>query len=132
MTRVRIVSLDDHVYTDKRGWAFFPFTAETDPRPAACDPVSLHVVQTEPGGVRGNHRHPHAAEWLHVFGGAARLYWEENGTIVEERLEAAGHLVYIPAGVAHAVRNPGPGPLYLVAFRDQAGPEPHTVPSRIV
>ena len=132
MDRVRIFDLEQKTHTDPRGWVLFPFQAGLDRRPKGCDPASLHAARTEPGRIRGNHRHPDSAEWLHVFGGCSTLYWEEDGQVRAAVLEKEYYLIYIPAGVAHAIKNTGATPSWLIAFREGPSRSLHTLDAPIV
>lgn len=131
MDKVRIYTLEDRFFADERGWAFFPFQGDLEQPARGCHLASLHIVRTEPGGVRGNHRHAETAEWLHIFGGSGRFYWEEDGRTRSLDLSRDNQLIYVPAGVAHTIRCTGPGPLYLVAFRENPTQGPHTEPRAI-
>lgn len=131
MDRLKIFSLPGQLKADPRGWVFFPFQADPGPAPGGCDPSSLHIVQSLPGAVRGNHYHPTAAEWLYVFGGPTALYWKEDGRLHSKVLDGDDRLVYIPAGVTHTVVNTGAGPVYLVSFRESHREEDHTRPDHI-
>ncbi len=131
MNNVKVIRLSQRLFADERGWAFFPFQDFTGQTPD-CDLTSLHVVRTEPGHVRGNHRHPETDEWLHLFGARALVCWEEDGCQGEALLDGDDYLLHIPAGVAHAVKNIGDGPLFLVAFRDKAVAPPHTEPADVI
>lgn len=132
MNRLKIYYLNDELKSDDRGWAFFPFQALRENVSPSCNLESLHVVKTEPGAVRGNHYHPHSTEWLHIYGGACTLFWEENGGVRSEELHGDGCLVRIPAGIAHSLKNTGDKPIYLVAFREGEEGSSHTEPARII
>jgi len=131
LNRVGIYPVQKGLYADERGWAAFPFQAGLERTPLGIDLSSLHAVMTEPGGVRGNHRHPESAEWLYVHGGVFDLYWEEDGRPCSASLQGP-HLIHVPADTAHTLRNTGPAPLFLVAFRETAVGEPHTVGAPLV
>lgn len=132
MDRVKIFVLPKQFHSDRRGWVFVPFQADLDPPPSGMDLSSLHTVRTEPGAVRGNHYHPDAAEYLHVFGGTCTFHWEEDGRVLSEVLDGDDRLIFVPAGTAHALENTGSGPVWLVALRGAAEAEPHTIPREIV
>ncbi len=129
---ITIFELPDRFHRDPRGWAFFPFQGALDIIPAGCDLDSFHVVMTMPGAVRGNHRHPESAEWMHVFGGPVTLYWDQDGQTRERVMKSESCLIHIPAGTAHAVKNHGPGPIYLAAFREKPVGAAHTVPAPLL
>ncbi|MFH1090575.1 MAG: cupin domain-containing protein [Pseudomonadota bacterium] len=132
MNQVRIFTETGSFHTDERGWAFFPFGRDLGPGPSGLDLRSLHVVKTEPGAVRGNHLHPAAAEWLHIFGGEYTLYYEEQGQIRSTVLNREDQVIFLPPGTPHAVKNTGPGPIFLVAFREEPAAAPHTLSHPLV
>ncbi len=114
----RFIDVAPTVYSDRRGWAAFPW--DHLPERPRLDPASLHVVRTEPGFVRGNHLHPAAGEWLYVFEGQADLYWtDDQGRRRSRRVSGHQTLVYLPAGLPHAVRAVGQAPMWLLAGRDE-------------
>ncbi len=65
------------------------------------------------------HRHPEAAETIHVIGGELG-YSLEGG---EELRAGAGETVHVPAGVLHATRNAGPAELSRLVLFSPAGME---------
>jgi dTDP-4-dehydrorhamnose 3,5-epimerase-like enzyme len=103
------------LHTDRRGSVFEPLDPERLPGQR-----NVHLVITEPGGVRGNHYHTHGTEVVTVQGPAlvrirdARGVWD---TFVSEGMVTR---FIIPPGVAHAIQNLGMQPTLLVAFRDRA------------
>jgi len=123
---IRFYSLKDQVRCDERGRVVFPFESGLDLLPKNCDLTSLHLVSTEAGAVRGNHRHPNTAEWLHVVDGALTLYWEEDGRVQSKQITGANDLVYIPAGTPHAIKNTGKQSSLLMAVREKNPSGPHT------
>jgi dTDP-4-dehydrorhamnose 3,5-epimerase-like enzyme len=107
-----------------------PVRAHRDGRGALFEPVdvshiaatrNVHVVLTEAGFVRGNHRHVVGTE-ISVVTGPAQVRLREDG-IVRDVEVPAGEIwrFTIPPGVAHAFRNPGPGTMVLIGFNS----EPH-------
>lgn len=124
MHTVEFIDLTPEIQEDARGFSFYPLKGRVL-NPAAL-PAVLHVVSIAPGRVRGNHVHPAKVEWLYPFHGQGFFLWEPRPGDVRERL-ITGHrlLIRIPPGVPHALRNPGPEPLYLLAWRegDQEGGE---------
>jgi len=63
----------------------------------------LRKFTLEPGGVIPLHRHPTVEHEQYVLSGRIRL------TLGDEVQEvAAGHVVFIPPGLAHRYENPGP------------------------
>ena len=107
---------------DGRGFSFFPW------RDRAADPNevvrTVHLVSIQPGRSRGHHYHPGHEEWLFTFHGAGVLAWESGGRIRERTISGNGTLICIPPGVPHALTNPGPELLYLLAWRQPAGSGP--------
>jgi uncharacterized RmlC-like cupin family protein len=86
-----------------------------------------HVATIVPGADRGHHAHPHHRETLVVLSSDSWwLLWESpDGTRHEEEIEDAGAVVVrIDAGVPHAVRNAGAGPLVIVSVSDRIGQDP--------
>ena len=96
---------------------FFPFDRLPVNNPVNIELESLHLVMSLPGMVRGNHIHPETGEWICVFGGPARFFWEDEGQVRSRDLDDETTLIHIPAGVGHALRNNGDKPNFLIAFR---------------
>lgn len=98
-------------FADPRGTAFEPVGAE-----ALGGFRNVHVVLTEPGHVRGNHRHPRGTETLIVRGPA--LLVAEDGGARETHAIAPDQVVRVRLGpgVAHAVKNTGDNPMLIVSF----------------
>jgi UDP-2-acetamido-2,6-beta-L-arabino-hexul-4-ose reductase len=110
--RVKVRKLK--VHTDARGSVFEPL------EPALLQGwQNVHTVMTEPGGVRGNHRHMRGTEVTSVLGPALVRY--RSGDEVEEMLVPAGEAwrFQFPPGTAHAFKNTGPRPLLLVSFNTE-------------
>ncbi len=63
----------------------------------------LRKFTLEPGGVIPLHRHPTVEHEQYVLSGRIRLTLGD-----EVREVAAGHVVFIPPGLAHRYENPGP------------------------
>jgi dTDP-4-dehydrorhamnose 3,5-epimerase-like enzyme len=81
---------------------------------------NTHVVLTEPGVVRGNHRHVKGTE-VAVLVGPAQVRLKEGDRIRDLEVPAGEAWRFeIPPGVVHAYRNPGPGTMLLVAFNTEA------------
>lgn len=100
-----------------------------DPRGLVVEPLppsalggqrNVHVVLTEPGGVRGNHFHQRGTE-VAVVAGPALIRLRERGAL-REVLVPAGEIwrLTIPPGVSHAFQNTGQGPLLMVCFNTEA------------
>jgi len=135
MAVMEFLELSEQIKEDPRGFVFFPWQGQagvTEPRDVLR---TFHLVSIAPGEVRGNHLHPGAQEYLFTFQGEGVLVWEEKeGEVRERRLSGHRILVRIPPGVAHALRNPGPEILLLLAWRERIGiaaEEPETVPRLI-
>jgi oxalate decarboxylase/phosphoglucose isomerase-like protein (cupin superfamily) len=130
MTEVQFIDLSGEIHTDDRGTSFFPWQGRVQEPQGLL--ATFHLVSIRPGQTRGNHLHPSQAEWLYPFHGASLIRWEGAPGQVRERLITGDQtLIYIPPGLAHALTNPGPEILYLLAWRQQTGKgptEPETVP----
>lgn len=108
----------------------------TDARGIVIEPIAenhlagqrnVHVVLTEPGGIRGNHFHERSTEILTVIG-PALVRWREGGAVRDVAVPArAARRFTIPPGIPHAVQNPGPGVMLLMSFsthpHDRAQPD---------
>ncbi len=83
------------------------------------DAHNVHVVISQPGVVRGNHRHILGHE-VSVVTGPAQVRLKEDG-ILRDVLVPDGETwrFTIPAGVTHAYRNPGPGLMVLIGFNSE-------------
>ncbi|MFH1596263.1 MAG: cupin domain-containing protein [Pseudomonadota bacterium] len=129
MATVEFIDLRGEIKEDARGISFFPWQGRLQEPGEVLR--TFHLTSINPGQTRGNHLHPGFTEWLYVFHHPGVLIWEAAGK-VEERLLAGGRtLVRIPPGIAHALKNPGPEILYLLAWREPTGAgatEPETVP----
>jgi uncharacterized RmlC-like cupin family protein len=130
MANVEFIDLSENIHEDQRGLSFFPWTGKVgNPQDIL---KSFHLVSVAPKAVRGNHLHPGHIEWLYLFHSPGELIWEATPSEVKEQRVAGNRtLIRIPAGVAHAVRNPGPGFLYLMAWREPVNTvptEPETLP----
>ena len=99
---------------DRRGWLCEPLEAAEFP-----DQRNVHLVFTQPGGVRGNHFHRRTTEIMTVAGPAlVRLRSAgQNRDFVIPANEA--HRFTLPPGVAHAILNTGTEPNVTLSFTDQ-------------
>jgi dTDP-4-dehydrorhamnose 3,5-epimerase-like enzyme len=126
---VDFIDLTEEIFTDARGLSFFPLRERVF-RPDALI-QNFHLVSINPGQVRGNHVHPGHLEWLYPFHGAGDFIWQEpDGTRKERRLAGGRVLIRISPGSAHAMRNPGPEVIYLLAWREataEGEDQPETV-----
>jgi len=133
MTEVQFIDLRGAINADERGMSFFPWQDRlTEPEGLF---KTFHLVSVRPGRTRGHHLHPGHTEWLYPFHGAGVFIWEAApGQVREHIITGDRTLVRIPPGIAHAVTNPGPEMLYLLAWRETAGPaplDPETVPRHL-
>lgn len=130
MAAVDFIDLTGEIQEDFRGFSFFPWPGRLREPQDLIN--TFHLISIRPEQVRGNHLHPGHEEWLYLFHGTAIFLWEPNPGEVKERVISGDRtLIRIPPGVAHAVRNPGPETLYLLAWRQATGPdtqEPETLP----
>ena len=77
---------------------------------------NVHVVITEPNGVRGNHMHQTATEITSVVG-PCLVRLREGGALRDVEIPAGETWrLTIPPGVVHAFRNSGDAPMVLVSF----------------
>ena len=130
MAEVQFIDLSGAIKADARGMSFFPWQGRLQ---APGDLLAtFHLVSIQPGHTRGHHLHPGHVELLYPFHGTAVLTWEAPPGQVRERVISGDRtLIRIPPGCAHALTNPGPEILYLMAWREVAGPgpaDPETVP----
>ncbi len=116
---------------DERGW----FLKVIDGKEAGIPPHTGEVYLTYalPGQPRGNHYHPHTAEWFTVIQGRALLQVEDpaNGERAEFWLDAdAPQTVFVPAGLAHVFVNPpeASAPFLLLAYSANLYDPADTVP----
>jgi oxalate decarboxylase/phosphoglucose isomerase-like protein (cupin superfamily) len=117
METVKFIDLTEELWEDLRGFSFYPLKGRAED-PAKL-PDAFHLVSIAPGQVRGNHLHPGRWEWLYPFHGTGYFRWKAQPGDIQER-QVSGHrlLIRIPPGVAHSLRNPGPDPIYLLAWRE--------------
>jgi dTDP-4-dehydrorhamnose 3,5-epimerase-like enzyme len=107
--RVRIETINTH--RDARGSLFEPLN---DAELAAQK--NVHVVLTEPAGVRGNHVHATAVEMSTVVG-PCLVRLKEAGDVRDVEVPAGETWRFtIPPGVVHAYRNTGDSVMVLVSF----------------
>ena len=112
MSEVQVVRLK--VHADARGCVFEPL------EPALLAGWrNVHAVVTEPGAVRGNHRHLRGTEVSTVVGPALVRYREGDAVHDVDVPEGAAWRFHFPPGVAHAFRNTGAPPFVLVSFNTE-------------
>jgi dTDP-4-dehydrorhamnose 3,5-epimerase-like enzyme len=111
-TRTRVEALRTH--HDARGVLFEPVDHQH-----ISGTRNVHVVLTEPGCVRGNHRHLLGTE-ISVVTGPALVRLKEDGAIRDVVVPAGEAWRFtVPPGVTHAYRNPGPGTMLLIGFNSE-------------
>lgn len=103
------------VHRDARGAVFEPLASDS-----LMSQRNVHVVLSEPGQIRGNHVHRLGTEVLVVQGPA--LVRMRAGGDPRDSVVPAGevHRFVIPPGVAHAIRQEGPGQGLLIGFNTHA------------
>lgn len=112
---MRVIVDEVVIHRDRRGVVFEPLSAE-----ALSVQRNVHVVLTEPGAIRGNHRHRLGMETVVVYG-PALVRLRDGEEIAERVVEGGGPVRFtIPAGVSHAFKNIGDGPNLLVCFNTSA------------
>ncbi len=110
--RVAITKLT--VHADARGAVFEPLEP-----PLLAGWRNVHAVISEPGAVRGNHRHLRGTEFSSVSG-AALVRYQEDGATREVQVPAGEVWRFeFPPGVAHAFKNTGERPFLIVSFNTE-------------
>jgi len=102
------------VHADARGAVFEPLEPEL-----LAGWRNVHAVITEPGAVRGNHRHLRGTEVSTLLGKALVRYREGDQIRDVQVPEGEVWRFHFPPGVAHAFRNTGQRPLLLVSFNTE-------------
>ena len=81
---------------------------------------NVHAVVTEPGAVRGNHRHLRGTGDHREVLGPAMVRYRAGGQIEERQVPAGEAWRFVfPAGTAHAFKNIGAKPFVLVSFNTE-------------
>ena len=112
MSSVKISRL--RTVSDARGLLFEPLDDQGLKRQN-----NVHIVISEPGIIRGNHRHIRGSEVAAVQG-PCRVRFEENGVTTNHEIPDGEVWQFeIPAGVAHAYQNIGSHPTVLVGFNTE-------------
>jgi len=102
------------VHQDARGAVFEPLEPEL-----LNGWRNVHAVLTEPGAVRGNHRHLRGTEMSSV-GGAALVRYREGAELHEVQVpEGEVWRFEFPPGVAHAFKNIGTRSFLIVSFNTE-------------
>jgi len=114
MSTTRVEMRPLKVHADARGAVFEPLEPEL-----LSGWRNVHAVISEPGAVRGNHRHLRGTEVTAVLGPALVRYRSDDRT--EEVAVPAGEAwrFVFPAGTAHAFKNTGNKPFLLVSFNTE-------------
>jgi len=110
---VRIDLIAGH--RDPRGVVFEPLDADE-----IGEFRNVHVVVTEAGAIRGNHRHILGMEVTTVVGPVLVRFREAGATRDVNVPDGEVWRFHFPPGVAHAFRNTGSRPFFLVSFNTQA------------
>jgi dTDP-4-dehydrorhamnose 3,5-epimerase-like enzyme len=99
---------------DARGFVFEPLSGPELPAQR-----NVHVVLTEPGGIRGNHFHECGTETAVVVGPA--LVRTRRASVIQDIHVPSGktYRFTFPPGVSHAFQNTGSQPLLLVSFNSE-------------
>jgi dTDP-4-dehydrorhamnose 3,5-epimerase-like enzyme len=108
------------VHADSRGAVFEPLEPEL-----LHGWGNVHTVITQPGAVRGNHRHLRGTEVTTVFGPTLVRY--RSGGRIEDVTVAPGEVwrFVFPPGTAHAFKNIGDTPCVLVSFNTEVHDAAH-------
>lgn len=116
---------------DARGLLFEPVDETTLQTQA-----NVHVVLTQPGCVRGNHRHLRGTEIAVVTGEALVRVKQGGSGETRDYLVRPGEAwrFTIPPGIPHAFKNTGNAPMLLIGFNtvahDPANPD--TAPENVI
>ena len=125
MAEVKRIDLEDHTWSDERGWGVNPLAAAgTEGKPLA----NLHTASLNPGSVRGNHYHTGSTEWFLIFGGPVQMVWRDINEQEQHEIvisDDAPVLYEVPELVAHAVKNVSKDVVYLLSISDS--PERDTI-----
>ena len=117
----RVEILEGQRHSDSRGWLHVAFRRQH--LPDATEIGELYVVHSlAPGTRRGDHFHPQTNEWFSVVSGCASFEFLEPKSQRRKAFEIhaeEARTVFVPAGLAHAIINVGPGPLTVIAFADR-------------
>jgi len=106
--------------TDSRGSLVEILRGDSDPLTAGGQ---IYLTTAAPGCTKGSHYHRRKTEWFFVVLGCCLLQLADVTRGQTEELvlcEEVPIAVKIPPLIAHAVRNTGRTPLYLLAYIDAA------------
>ena len=112
---VQICPLD--VLRDDRGWLAEILRARNNQPNEAFS--QLYVTVAYPGKTKGRHYHQRKVEWFCVVNGEGTLFLKDTRTGAEESVpmgEKNMVTVRIPPHVAHAIKNTGSAPFYLIVM----------------
>jgi dTDP-4-dehydrorhamnose 3,5-epimerase-like enzyme len=122
----RVVITKLKVHSDARGAVFEPLEPQL-----LAGWRNVHAVITEPGAVRGNHRHLRGTEVSSVSGAALVRYREGGETRDVQVPPDEVWRFQFPPGVAHAFKNTGARRFLIVSFNtewhDPAAPDAERV-----
>jgi dTDP-4-dehydrorhamnose 3,5-epimerase-like enzyme len=114
MTSAAVTIRKLNVHADGRGTVFEPLEPSL-----LAGWRNVHTVVSEPGAIRGNHRHVRGTEVTAVLGPALVRF--RAGEQIEERQVPAGEVwrFAFPPGTAHAFKNTGRQTIVLVSFNTE-------------
>jgi dTDP-4-dehydrorhamnose 3,5-epimerase-like enzyme len=106
---------------DGRGWLLKLMDGKEPTLPPTFG--EIYMVMALPGHVRANHYHVKTSEWFTVVKGRAILKVADPESAESNVIQlhaAEPQTVFVPAGVAHAFKNPedSGGELLLIAYAD--------------
>ena len=106
------------ILADDRGWFLKLIEGREEFFPPG--PVEIYAVSAMPGNIRGNHYHQDTAEWFCVVQGKGEVAMVDVATGERQEMvvdSADPRTIFVPAGIAHAFRNPASAnlPLLVVA-----------------
>jgi len=81
-------------------------------------PISgYHIASLDPGAIRGNHVHEHDEILCVIAGeGVAEIVLEGEGGISSLPVKDDYHLIRVPSGVKHSIRNTGAHRFFIFGF----------------
>lgn len=94
-------------------------------------PGEVYLVRAAPGQDRGHHLHPNMGEWFTAISGEGQLGVCDPATGEQAWLSLSGQRVYVPAGLAHALRPMGDAPWVVLALADRAYDPADVVPFHV-
>jgi len=111
------LSRKKHIRED--GWLSELVSMNYNDEPFNC--VHSYLVSIEPDKIRAKHYHNKKEEWLCICSGKIELILEDikikkRETLILDSDSENYDIIYIPSGVAHAVRNIGKNKASVVIF----------------